>query len=195
MNILVIILCVHKKTITDSQVSYQKLFKNFPHVNPIYTINNKQEIIKYLKSGDISGIILGGSESRVLQKQRVDVPDEIFQSNVPILGICYGFQLMIEKMCKEASIGTFKNNYESKATRYLTIDTPILQVPKSKYYFIHHDFVKQIPDTWTKDIIMGDQIWMAHHKSMIGVQFHPEKYKTSGVRFFSKWIKMLSNHK
>lgn len=192
MKILVVILCTRKNTISKSQLSFQKMFENFPHVTPIYTFNNKKEILENIKESNISGIILGGSESRVLQKDKVDVPIEVFKSNIPILGICYGFQLMIEKLCGETSIGSFKNNDQKIATRYLTIDTPILKVPKSKYYFIHHDFVNKVPTKWSKDIIKGDQIWMAHHNKMIGIQFHPEKYKTSGKRFFQNWIKMLT---
>ena len=192
MKILIVILCINKKKISKSLLSFKKVFKKFPDVTPIYSNNNRTEIIEIIKRNDLSGIILGGSESRILQKDRIDVPIEIFKSKIPILGICYGFQLMIEKMCYESSIGSFKNNNENIANRYLTIDTSILKVPKSKYYFIHHDFVKKIPNNWSKDIIHGDQIWMAHNKKMIGIQFHPEKYETSGERFFSNWIKMLT---
>ena len=136
----------------------------------------------------IDGVYVGSDTVEMLA---VDVPDRIFKYNVPILGICYGFQLMMERICKESSIGTFKNNKETKTTRYLTIDTPVMKVPRSKYYFLHHDYVKQVPKEWSKDIVQGEQIWMAHHKNMIGVQFHPEKYQTSGSRFFSNWIKLL----
>lgn len=193
MNVLIIVMCCPKKHLTDSITykSFQMVFKNINDVTPIYTRNNEDEINDILLFFKISGIIIGGSESRVLQKNRVDVPDKVFKSKVPILGICYGFQLMIERMCKESSIGTFKNNQETKTTRYLTIDTPILKVPKSKYHFIHYDFVEKIPNHWSKDIVHCGQIWMAHYKNMIGVQFHPEKYPTSAQRFFSNWIKLL----
>lgn len=193
MNILIIVMCCSKKDIAESITykSFQSIFNKMNDITPIYTRNNDKDIKEILKTQSISGIIIGGSESRVLQKSRLDVPDRIFKYNVPILGICYGFQLMMERICKESSIGTFKNNKETKTTRYLTIDTPVMKVPRSKYYFLHHDYVKQVPKEWTKDIVQGEQIWMAHHKNMIGVQFHPEKYQTSGSRFFSNWIKLL----
>ena len=49
----------------------------------------------YLKNFDkIKGIILSGGPSTVTKKRFQSIPKEIFKANIPILGICYGLQLI-----------------------------------------------------------------------------------------------------
>ena len=48
--------------------------------------------IKYFKN--IKGIIFSGGPSTVTNKKFQSVPREIFKKNIPILGICYGLQLI-----------------------------------------------------------------------------------------------------
>ena len=42
----------------------------------------------------IKGIILSGGPSTVTKSSFQSVPKEIFKKNIPILGICYGLQLI-----------------------------------------------------------------------------------------------------
>src|ERR1044072_6477301 len=44
------------------------------------------------------GIILSGSPASVLDEGSPRVPQEIFDSGLPILGICYGQQVMMEQL-------------------------------------------------------------------------------------------------
>ncbi|MEK7501929.1 MAG: GMP synthase (glutamine-hydrolyzing), partial [Patescibacteria group bacterium] len=50
-----------------------------------------EEISKNRK--DIEGIILSGGPASVYQKNAPAIDPEIFNLNIPILGICYGLQL------------------------------------------------------------------------------------------------------
>ena len=51
--------------------------------------------IKNIKSfNSIKGIILSGGPSSVTKSKFQSIPKEIFSSNIPILGICYGLQLI-----------------------------------------------------------------------------------------------------
>ena len=43
---------------------------------------------------DVKGIILSGGPSTVVGSKYINVPKKIFSSNIPILGICYGLQLI-----------------------------------------------------------------------------------------------------
>ena len=47
---------------------------------------------------NIKGLIFSGGPSTVTSKKFQSVPKEIFQKKIPILGICYGLQL-IAKLC------------------------------------------------------------------------------------------------
>ena len=55
-----------------------------------YNYSQKQ-INKY----NIKGIILSGGPASVYEKDSPHIPLGIFDYNVPILGICYGFQLLV----------------------------------------------------------------------------------------------------
>ena len=43
---------------------------------------------------NVKGIILSGGPSTVVKTKYLDIPKEIFKLNIPILGICYGLQLI-----------------------------------------------------------------------------------------------------
>ena len=55
--------------------------------------------LKKLKSfNNVKGIILSGGPSTVTKKIFPTIPDNIFLKKIPILGICYGLQLIVKKM-------------------------------------------------------------------------------------------------
>ena len=51
-------------------------------------------ILKIKKYKNIKGIIFSGGPSTVTKKKFQSVPKEIFKKKIPILGICYGLQLI-----------------------------------------------------------------------------------------------------
>ena len=65
--------------------------REFGVFSEIITINNLKNIKNFDK---IKGIILSGGPSTVTKKKFPSIPIEIFQKKIPILGICYGLQLI-----------------------------------------------------------------------------------------------------
>ena len=53
----------------------------------------KQQLI----DNDVKAIILSGGPSSVYDSNSPSVDDSIFEINCPVLGICYGLQLLIQK--------------------------------------------------------------------------------------------------
>ena len=53
-----------------------------------------KELVKIKKYQDIKGIILSGGPSTVTKKKYQSIPKEILRKKIPILGICYGLQLI-----------------------------------------------------------------------------------------------------
>ncbi len=51
------------------------------------------------------GVILSGSPASVLDEGSPRVPQEIFDSGLPILGICYGQQVMMQQLGGEVQLG------------------------------------------------------------------------------------------
>ena len=55
-----------------------------------YDIDIKNEV----KNKNIVGIILSGGPNSVYDKESFKISDEIFSLRIPVLGICYGMQLI-----------------------------------------------------------------------------------------------------
>ena len=53
-----------------------------------------KEVRKYNYYGLVKGIILSGGPSTVTKKNFQSIPKEILKKKIPILGICYGLQLI-----------------------------------------------------------------------------------------------------
>ena len=57
----------------------------------VLTPNQIKDIKNY---NEIKGIILSGGPSSVTKKNFQSIPRKIFLKNIPILGVCYGLQLI-----------------------------------------------------------------------------------------------------
>ena len=57
-------------------------------------ILNPKDFKKIENFNNIKGIILSGGPSSVTKKSYQSIPKSIFQKKIPILGICYGLQLI-----------------------------------------------------------------------------------------------------
>ncbi len=141
-----------------------------------YTIS-PQEIIK----AKPKGLILSGGPSSV-QRKDSPLPDpKIFKLGIPMLGICYGMQLMGAMLGGRVS-GTRKREYGKTE---LTVDEagPIFKGlnPNLICWMSHGDKVTRLPPGFkryahtfnSKIAAMGDM-----ERGFVGVQFHPEVVHT-----------------
>ena len=64
-----------------------------------------KSVKKSIKNYDfIKGIILSGGPSTVTKDTFQSIPREIFNKNIPILGICYGLQLISKNIWRKNQI-------------------------------------------------------------------------------------------
>jgi GMP synthase (glutamine-hydrolysing) len=153
----------------------------------ICTLNYKDSsIIKKIKSCAPLAIILSGSNYRILDVGSPTLPSEVLRLNIPILGICYGFQWLIKQT--KGGICTHDDKELHQYGKLLTI-----YGKRNIYRFKHHDFICDLDEKkWRGQIYddTGVQIWMATHKTLplTGIQFHPEKKDASAKTFFSNWL-------
>ena len=107
-KICIILMTKNKKTINIYKKRFLKSFKKNVKIYFKYYYDNS--IINFIKNNNINGIILTGSEDRILDnKNNATLPKKILQLNIPILAICYGFQWIIKTICGNKSIRTFKS--------------------------------------------------------------------------------------
>jgi GMP synthase (glutamine-hydrolysing) len=135
-----------------------------------------------LKGRRPAGIVLSGGPASVYELGAPSVDDEVFRLGVPVLGICYGHQLMSRALGGEVA-ATGQREY-GRTT--LSVDEPgvLLQdVPaEDTVWMSHGDAVSRPPAGFrvtahtasTPVAAMEDR-----ERGLFGVQFHPEVVHTS----------------
>jgi GMP synthase-like glutamine amidotransferase len=133
-------------------------------------------------SNSVSGIIITGSNYFVKGRTHSTIDESIMRSRLPILAICYGFQYII---ANKSFIKSNKDGYMKYHKSFR-----IVSLSPTKYFFYHRDYVVKVPKTFEVIKKIKNKIVMAYNskKNILGVQFHPEKYKKSARQFFNFWI-------
>lgn len=136
----------------------------------------------------IDGIIISGSDYFVDGKEHSIIDESILNSNLPILGVCYGFQSLIHTLGKPSYIKRNKSGYMGY-TRSFSITKPFA-IPKRKYFFYHTNYIVKVPKGFKVYKKTGNKIMIAYNskRNIVGVQFHPEKYKKTVRMFLDAWI-------
>ena len=143
---------------------------------------------------NIKGIIFSGGPSTVTKGKFQSVPKEIFAKKVPILGICYGLQLIaklfggkIKSSKKKREFGRaflFKKRSSLLTKNFFKTSKPV--------WMSHEDAVVQIPKNFkiiasTKE----SKLTIIENKKqkIYGVQFHPEITHTdNGKQIFKNFL-------
>jgi len=147
----------------------------------IYPYNkiNKQLLIDKKPKG----IILSGGPNSVLEKNSPQLDGSIIESNIPILGICYGLQLLskhfggiIKKsLSREYGNATIKINTNSRIIPNEWRSKPI------KVWMSHGDHVSSCPKEFKIIAKSNNNIISVIENSkhnIYGLQFHPEVHHT-----------------
>jgi GMP synthase (glutamine-hydrolysing) len=132
------------------------------------------------------GIILSGGPSSVYDRKAPRIPKEVFDLDVPILGICYGMQLVTHLLGGEVA----KADHREYGRAELLIDDAadvLKNIPtRSRTVWMSHgDRIERMPKGF-QAIAHTDNSPIAAMKSVAGrrkiycLQFHPELAHTAG---------------
>ena len=134
------------------------------------------------KKLNLKAIILSGGPASVLDQHPPKPPEFIFDIGIPILGICYGQQIMMEMLGGKVASGSgtseFGKSYITKKNKNITLlDGLFLNTEYEQVWMSHGDHVSNIPknfEVYAKSenapfAIIGDI-----KKHFYAVQFHPE---------------------
>ena len=84
-----------KIIIVDFGSQFTKLIARRVREFGVYSeIITPQNLKKFINYGNVKGLIFSGGPSTVTRKKFQSIPKEILKKKIPILGICYGLQLI-----------------------------------------------------------------------------------------------------
>ncbi|MCX6998856.1 MAG: glutamine-hydrolyzing GMP synthase, partial [Candidatus Sumerlaeota bacterium] len=136
-----------------------------------------------------AGLILSGGPASVVEKGAPIVPHAIFDLGIPILGICYGMQLMTHLLGGRVARGDIRE-YGRVEMRVCHGDALFTGVPEhSDVWMSHGDSVLNLPKGFKRVATSPDCPAIAiRHRSrpLFGLQFHPEVHHTKYGRTILK---------
>lgn len=129
---------------------------------------------------DPIGIVLSGGPNSVYAENAFDIDPEIFELGIPILGICYGMQLITHKLGgKVVPAGEAGNREYGQSTLRLQASSNLFTgTPDEQVVLMSHgDAVTEIPSDFHLVGLSSDCPFAAIEntdKNIYGIQFHPE---------------------
>ena len=151
----------------------------------------------------VKGLVLSGGPASVYDKNAPNWNKKILELNLPMLGICYGHQLLMQELGGKVE--------KSEKCEYGTAELTIIH---------HHPLTKPL----TEGLQENEQVWMSHgdlvsrlphgfdaigrtkncqfawvadlDKKIVGLQFHPEVQHTpNGMRLLQNFLALCNAKK
>lgn len=148
--------------------------------------------IEEIKSMNPIGIILTGGPSSVYDDASPKCSDELFRLGIPVLGICYGFQLMTYlcggtvESCTVSEYGTTDMEMTAKSPVFEGLEgtQPVLMS--------HTDYLSMLPEGFVnlgKTADCPNAAVENAERKLYGFQFHPEVVNTkNGTKMIRNFL-------
>ncbi len=139
-----------------------------------------------LSRTNVKGIIFSGGPKSVKEKNAPKISPNIYKLNIPILGICYGLQLIAKNF--SGDVKPSEDREYGKRSLTLIKVSPLTQnvyLPNKNYqvWMSHSDKVSKLPKDF-ENIASSENCKFAIiqylEKKIFGIQFHPEVVHTVG---------------
>ncbi|MEK7285970.1 MAG: glutamine-hydrolyzing GMP synthase [Nitrospirota bacterium] len=139
-----------------------------------------------------SGIILSGGPASVYEKDAPLCDPKIFSSGIPILGICYGMQLMTHLLGGKVEKSAHREYGKAGITVSDSSDFFYTIGKTTQVWMSHSDQVKRLPAGFEQIATSDNKLTAAmkdQKRSLYGLQFHPEVTHTDlGLRLLQNFI-------
>ena len=137
------------------------------------------------------GVILSGGPDSVYGDRAPRTRAELWKLATPILGICYGFQLLALEM--GGRVEPAGRREYGLAELSLESESPLFQgvKPRSKVWMSHGDHIVQLPPGFHPTGLSANALAAAESqdRSIFGLQFHPEVAHTEeGTRILENFL-------
>ena len=123
------------------------------------------------------GVILSGGPASVYEPGAPLAPAWVYDSKLPVLGICYGMQAMVHQLGGKVA-STAKREYGHAVLHQNTPEEPLFQglSPSMPVWMSHGDRIVEAPPGFSA-LAYTDSSPIAvtgNGQGMVGIQFHPE---------------------
>ncbi len=128
-----------------------------------------------------SGVILSGGPSSVYEKGAPKPDKKIWDAGLPIMGICYGLQVMVEHFGGKVQASS-KREYGPATIKLATSNSIFTGLSKNlPVWMSHGDAVTKMPEGFITLATSENAPYAAikhQSKKIVAVQFHPEVHHT-----------------
>ncbi|MDA0713678.1 MAG: glutamine-hydrolyzing GMP synthase, partial [Bacteroidetes bacterium] len=144
-------------------------------------------------------VILSGSPHSIYDEDAPQVDFSAFKGK-PLLGVCYGAQLMAQIHGGEVLKSTIREYGRANLSMTRTEDHLMENIPLgSQVWMSHGDSISTLPDTFTVTASTSNVPVVAYHynnERWFGIQFHPEVYhSTDGTLLMSNFLYKIAGLK
>ncbi|MDV7738898.1 glutamine-hydrolyzing GMP synthase [Leuconostoc mesenteroides] len=151
-----------------------------------------------IKSYNPKAIILSGGPKSVYEENAFTIDSEIFNLDIPVLGVCYGMQLMAQELGGKVEANPGNGEFgqtvlqQTESAGRLLADTPVSQT----VLMSHSDNVIELPEGF-KVIGGSDKTPIAaianEERRLYGVQFHAETtLSENGKQILTNFVKNVA---
>ena len=192
------ILIINNSGILKKAYSTPKLI-DFFKINKIKykVISNRTQLNNVITKtrNQVKGIILSGSDLKYTEKMctcRININlIALLEFNVPILGICFGFQTL--GISFGGKISSLKEQIIHKQIIKFKKNELFRNMPNnSKFQQYHHDYLSDAPPVFKILAKCNNIIQAIKHKDkpIYGVQFHPELSGKNGHILLKNFVNL-----
>jgi GMP synthase (glutamine-hydrolysing) len=191
-----------KIIIIDFGSQYTKLIARKVRECKVYSeIVSCQKDLSYLQydKNRCKGIILSGGPQSVYLQNAPSLSEQILSLNVPVLGICYGLQLLSYHFKGKVTSG--KTREYGKTKIHINSNSILFNDIEKDFtvWMSHGDYIRNLPDDFkiTSRSQNGLISSFEYRKDNIyGVQFHPEVHHTeNGIKVLKNFLFRICNIK
>jgi GMP synthase (glutamine-hydrolysing) len=143
-------------------------------------------------SDDVKGVILSGSPCSVRDKDAPN-PDLWFKGKMPVLGVCYGAQYMVQAFGGNVVASKIRE-YGRAHLNYIDKESVLFKgvSENTQVWMSHGDTIESMPENY-KVICSTESVKNAGYKiegeETYAIQFHPEVYhSTEGLTMLKNFV-------
>ncbi len=158
-------------------------------------ISHNKVKLNDILNNNVGGLILSGGPLNVYQSNKIKFDKRILNLGIPILGICFGHQILSKKLggkvkgskYREFGLATIKKKNKSLLTRGFFNNKNTCDV-----WMSHSDEVSKLPENFSVIASTNNSKFAMienYKKKLFGIQFHPEVTHTkNGKKILSNFV-------